>query len=230
MKEDKHFNLNTYFRPIELTNIIEQIANQEYLHEPGNSKMIICNKELQMCFFRWNLFVPDLYALCKEHVYVVDPEKTEEIKNQYINCEMYIDSPKKIIYKDPTSRFWLHPFLNQILNANEHITYTWTALCTMFVNFVNAPNNHIECNENSICSINPQSELVNIFAFQTFHKSQIPAILKQVTLFLGKSNSLSTLCPYLQFDDQMEDVIKFIEYIILSNNNLTPFISQNIHI
>lgn len=226
----KEFSLNTYFRPDTLINCILDIATIHYLYEPGNSEILILNQELQECFNVDKIFVPELYNYCQNHVSKAGKEQQITFQNEYINNEFYVESPHDLIYTDHTSLFWIHPTLNFILNHNKKRTYTWKELCLLFAEFLNTPNDNIECIGNNIFSIKPKSNMASLFKFKFFHKQQMIPILKQATKFLGNKTTLFTFCPYLQFDENIDNFVQFVDYIILANNALTPYISQINHI
>jgi hypothetical protein len=231
IKENKYV-MSLYFKPTELITIVETIAQTNGLYDPGNLDIIILNKDLQLCFNAWSIFKPYLYSHCLSHVNLASDEKINEIRNHALSSEFYLDSPVDIIYNDPTSLFWISPMLNSYIYNNKKIIYTWKELCTQFMQFVTTQHSDFSCLDNNIYCIQKNSILVQIFKFSHFHKSQIPYILKQFTKFLGKSNTLLTLCKKLKLHHvaSKDKVSAFIEHIILNNNALTPYVPSHVYL
>lgn len=223
--------LNLFFRPIELTSLIEDIATKENMYENGNYDIIFLSEELRLCFDRATVYIPNLYSLCLPHVIVVNEIKSSMLKNELIQNEIYVDSPLDIIYSDPSSKFWIpRQLINPYMCENNQIIFTWKELNTYFVKFITSPDSFITQMDNSMFYITEDSVFSQQFKFKHFHYNQIPTILKQVIKFLGKSNNILTLCPDLKFSDigPKDKIVYWIEEIIQQNNNLTPYISSHI--
>jgi hypothetical protein len=222
----KNCQLSTFFRPAQLFEALESIASDNQMYEHGNSDIIKTDQKLYECFKTWTLYKPDLYKYCLPHVNIVN-SKCLELKNKHIYTEFYTESPVDIIFEDPSSLFWVHPLINSVIFKNAKITYTWKECCEKFYEFVKNSEGHIISKHDSLFLINEKSILTSILKFSIFHRSQIPEILKQLTCFLGKSNTLLTLCHNLSFTHLNIDpsLLKFLEEIISNNNNLTPYIN-----
>lgn len=226
-----HEHLDDYFIPEDLINTIKTLSTINY--EIGNSQIIIANDDLQKCFNTKLIFVQDLYTLCLPHVnVVVNPNKLNELINNYVSAEFYIETPLEMLYKDPTASFWIPPHFNQIICNNQKMVYSWKELCTLFHSFVNTPNKHIQRTDESMFKINSNSMLSHEIRFEHFHKSQILTILKQIAKYLGKPSNILTLCPELVFDNasSYNNVINFIENVLFHNNRLMPYVPSYIHI
>jgi hypothetical protein len=226
------YDLNFYFTPDKLINIIENIAEQNNMVEVGNSNLILLNDDMRKCFDSWIIHKPDLYHLCLPHIYTVNTKKVEELQRNTITCEFYVDSFTDIIYEDPTSLFWIHPVINSVVFNMKKLTYSWKELCEVFLDFTTSQNSHIKQLNKSMFYVKPDSPLAHQFQFKHFDKSQIPLILKQITKFLGKSNNLLSLCDNLCFsyNSPLTKVSNFIEDIIQINNNLMPHIPSVVYI
>ena len=231
LKENGHV-ITLYFTPKELitrvTNIIEKTGTSEW----GNNEIIFLNKDLQDVFHTESVFKPILYSLLIYHIDLVDAEKVNELRNFNIDTEFYIGSPLELIYNDPTSTFCVHPIFNTLIYANKKKFYAWKELQLSFLKFISNPNPHFMFVSNNMYTINPNSILANMFKFKQFHTAQIFSILQQVTKFLGKDNTVFTLCNQLKFMNlsAKNNVSDLIENVILNNNNYTPFFSSSIFI
>jgi hypothetical protein len=224
-----HLDFNLYFRPTEIVALIENIAAKENLYGHGNYDVIFLNEELRKCFDTTSVYIPDLYKLCSSHVHTVNDTKSFILKNQLIKDEFYLDSPVNIIYSDPSSKFWIprqliHPYVCE----DNQLVFTWKELCSKFLKFVSNPE--ITQMENSLFELNPNTVLAKQFNFHQFHKNQIPDILKKVVKFLGKSNTVLTLCSDLKFPHvgPHDPVVYWIEELIIRNNNLLPYVPSGI--
>jgi hypothetical protein len=227
------YQFNSFFCPYEIVQAITNIAEANCMIDPGNSNVIIPDQKLFECFNTWNVYKRDLYKHCFPHMTIVKDKKTD-LKHENIYSDFYLDSPLDIIYNDPSSLFWIHPTLNYILCNNQKLSYSWKELYDLFSEFISKPNLHIEQKEESIFYINEKSILKNIFKFNQFHVTQISDILKQSTKFLGKTNTLLSLCNTLHFDhiehefSNFKTLILFLEVIIVNNNNLLPYVESYI--
>jgi hypothetical protein len=69
-------------------------------------------------------------------------------------------------------------------------------------------------------------------SFTFFHADQVPVILKQITKFLGKSNTILTLCSDLHFCDiSLHDTVIFwIEEMITKNYDAMPTQSSYVYL
>jgi c-di-AMP phosphodiesterase-like protein len=196
----------------------------------GNNSVIIPDLRLQHCFQTSVIFINDILNYCREHVIPVTNEKSIELLNEKIYNEMYINVPDDIIYSDPSSIFWLHPDINSIITKNQKIVFTWSELNHIFLDYVTTPNEHFIRKENSIFFIDEKSELRNIFKCQYFHQDQLENIIKQITKFLGKVNSIEKCCPKLKFTKVKisTKIFNFIDQSINNYNRLLPNISAYI--
>lgn len=202
------------------------------MFEFNNDKIIIPDQKLQQSLQSWIIYVPELKNLCLEHIIIIDNEKIPHLINENINNEYYIEIPPEIIYSDPSSMFWLHPDLNYIINNYSELVYSWKDLCDVFVNFCTTNKKHCVRKDDNIFMINPNSELSKFFKFKYFHQDQIEEILKQVTKYLGKTNSLKFCCSNLTFKNlrNKNDAFKFIDLIINNYNKYIPSMSSFIYL
>jgi hypothetical protein len=225
--------LNLFFRPVELTTLIQNYAHQNDMYIKGNSDILILNNELKMCFNTPIVYIPDLYNLCLPHVNVVNESKSFVIKNELIHDEFYADSSTEIIYCDPSSKFWIPRQLSSSCFCNNtQIIFSWKELYENFLKFITSPNSHITQINNSIFFITEKSIFAHQFNFKYFHINQISIILKQMIKFLGKSNTFLTMCPDLKFSEiePQDKIVFWIEDIIQKNNNITPYVSSYVYL
>lgn len=227
----KNHTLNQFFTPNELIATLEQIAMLNYMYSPGNSDIIVLDDDLSHCFGSEIIHKKDLYSLCLPYVTRVHSSKALSLKNATIANEFYVDPCTELVTQDPSSLFWMHPLFTPFIKGNRRPIYSWNELCALFLDFaLNTPTQITKINE-TMFSINPDSDLTHHFKFTYFHQSQIPDILKEICRFLGKPSNLLTLCRDLKFSNlSPEDpVIHFIEDNI-QNNKMIPFIASSIYI
>jgi hypothetical protein len=230
--KENNYVMNLYFTPEELVQRVTRMMEKNGTYDHGNSEIIFLNKDLQKIFHTESVFKPNLYSLLLDHVDLATVEKVNELRNYNISSEFYINSPVELIYNDPSSLFWIHPLVNTHIYQNRKIVYTWKELQSTFLKFISTPNPHFISSSYNVYTIDPKSILTNLFNFRQFHSSQVFHILQQVTKFLGKSNTIFTLCKQLKFINipVKNNISAILENVILSNNDLTPYISNSIFI
>ena len=224
--------LDTYFCLEDLIYMSNTFFERNYMLDSSNQNIIILDNDLKSILNADIIFKPDFVKYCMPHLNNVE-SIVPELQNENIFNNLYIESPCNIIYNDPSSLFWLHPTLNFMLNKNIKYVYSWKELHALFTKFLKNPNNQIKNHNNSMYSINVDSIFANIFKFKFFHESQISYILKQVTKYLGRTNTLqSILCPQFHINTNPSFVTTFhiLEDIINNNNNCMPIIPNHIYL
>lgn len=219
--------LDTYFTPAQLFDILEEIFYTKYLFDTGNSSLIVLDQNLQDVFETKILYKPKLIEYCLPHIDLVPSKKAFKLRNQKISNEFVINSPIDIIYNDPSSIFWLHPIVKSLL-INKHqqqqqITFTWTDLTKLFLNSCFSNSDHFFNVTKDIVSINPTSPFAKLFKTQYFHIYQCQDILKLVTKFLGRTNTINNICQHLHFTmSKNNPVFEFIDDVINNCHTLSP--------
>ncbi len=216
------YSLKDNFRPIELINIIENIAESHQLYDKQNSDYIIPNKQLYRCLLSMRVSKKKLYKYCLPHVFV-----TEE--NQLHFSLLY---PSKLIYKDPSSLFWVNPSIGSAINPTALLTYTWQSLCSAFISFVSHPDNHLASVNMKKFYLKPDTILTKELKCSVIDTDNIQPILSKFVKFLGKTNTLFTLCEDLTFKDafQLHKLSTFIENIIVFNTDVVPSYLPDFHL
>ncbi len=211
--------------------IVDDAENNQSF-EPGNSEIILTDEDLRKCFNTDVIFVPELYALCLQHINILDDlNQIKQLRDKHTAADVWIDTPYDILHQDSTAQFWLHPHFNAIIGKNYKMSYAWKELCDMFTTYVsNTSNSHFTAINESMFAVNSNSIFTNEIRFKYFHKCQIPTILKQLSKYLGKQSTIITLCPLLMRDDTDVQTAAFIENIIFANNPLLPHISSAVYI
>lgn len=222
--KDYNVALPQYFNPEELYNAIVNIAASNGMIEPGNEKIIVADRRMHECFNAWYIYVPDLFKVCLKHVQPVPHDMSLNLQNDAVYKEIFVEPPENIIYNDSSSLFWLHPDINFAMNKNRAMTYSWNELIMLFENFCLTNRQHFTNLGNSMFQINPMSNLRTLFKFKIFHEKQIEELLKSVTKFLGKTNTVQHCCP--KFNPNISDPSLFavLDFAINHYNKLTPFI------
>ena len=228
--QQNDYMLTLYFRPAELIDAILNIANLKDMYSYGNRDVILLDQELQECFNTTCIYLPKLISYCLCHVNVVDTPKCNQLKNEIIKNELYIDPPINLILNDPTSKFWIpKQFITAYNHHKKKSIYPWKELTGLFFKYISKHENGITQLGGSMFHIQPHCSFADKVQFKYFHTNQVPNILKQITKFLGKSNNLSTLCPDLYFCDVSphDNVIFWIEEIITNHYDTLPIRSSS---
>jgi hypothetical protein len=216
--------LDDYFCPDQLVNVILHQARKKKMFENGNDQIIKLDIELQLCLKTQMLYTPEILEFCQEHITPVSTEMSIKLLNQAIHNELFINVPEKIIFNDPSSLFWLHPDLNKHITLNKKIVFTWKEINDLFYDYITSENNNFIQKNETVFYINEHSELANLFTFKYFHKDQIENILKHVTRFLGKCNTIENCCKNITFSTVNTDIFVFIDTYINNFNKLLPHI------
>lgn len=232
--QQQGYALNLYFRPIELIETIQNIAHFKNMYTYGNQDVIVLDEELQQCFNTTCIYLPKLMSFCLCHVnVVVDSKRCDQLKNEMIKNDFYIEPPVDLILNDPTSKFWIpQQFITAYNQKKKRVNYPWKELMSLFFKFITKYENGINQLGGSMFQIQPNCSFADKVQFKYFHTQQVPTILKQITKFLGKSNNLSTLCSDLYFCDVSphDDVIFWIEDMITMNYDAFPLRSSYVYL
>jgi hypothetical protein len=219
--------LDEFFLPNQLLSVILHLVHKKNMQEVYNENIIVLSDiRLQHCFQSSILYKPNILGYCLPHIDLIANEQTATLMKRMIHNELYVDIPEELIYRDPSSLFWLHPDVNRIITDNKKIVFSWKELNLLFLDFITTNNTHFLRKEDMIFYINENSILSEIFNFKFFHKNQIEDILKQLTRFLGKSNNIKNCCEKLSFKNLKidEKSFSFIDKNINNYNKLLPSI------
>lgn len=223
--EKYHYKFEDYFLPSTLVDTLCQIIENQYMLIEGNSTLVIPDKELQSCFPAWMFLKKDLMYHCADHIIVASQETSTRLQNENIAKDFYVSSPINLLFQDSTSKFWVHPLLNTLLNQNAQVAYSWNDLHFLFLDFCTTNSDHFSRVNENIISIHPDSELFELFRFNYFHLDQCDDILKQAIFFLGRTNTLQKLWKHKTFngisEKEVNEVCSFIDDVINSNHHLS---------
>lgn len=232
--EENNVFLDDYFIPGALFDAVQHIVYDKKMIDPGNSQLIHVNDPmLRQCFGNVESFYKsELKNLVKTHITVLsDNLLCHQLQKNIIKQEIYIETPKDLIYCNPFSKFWVAPELNYLLNkTNQHQTYSWSQLCLMFFDFCLNNDQHVRSVQKDQFKICSNSMLNTLFNFKEFNRYQIPTILEHCTLFLGQTKNLQTCCPMLKLSVQDNNFFNVIEYPILTCNKYLPYLQYSISI
>jgi hypothetical protein len=228
LEEEHHHFLPNYFRPQELIDAVK--LTFYWMSAEKNTQLIICNDAWQSIFHKEIIYEPDLEAHLLYHVDIVPKDVSISLQNNFIHQNLTINPPLDIIYKDASSRFWLHPVINYSLTKNTRLSFSWKNLLNIFTDFCFDDDLYFKRKDEDFIEINPSTTISSIFNFNCFHVNQIEQILKHLTIYLGKYTALSDICPDLKseyvfydflYNDNSDynDIFRFIENSV---NNLTP--------
>jgi hypothetical protein len=228
---NREIELNEYFCPEELLSMIATILISKNTQIDDNKQIINLDEELQTIFDTWIIFLPNLKEYVTPHINVAPPNVIQQLQNENMNEEFYMESPKEILYKDTSSVFWLNPVIDFMLNKSTGNIYSWPHLVLLFTDFCLNNTVFFTRQDEYIISVNPNTPIAKLFHFKYFHIDQCEQILKQITKFLGRKNSILHACPFLRFspyftslvfNNQYENVATFVDDIINNNHSLLP--------
>jgi len=195
------------------------VAETNYMFLKDNSKVIVPDTKLQECLNSWFIFTDEIYTLCLPHITIASDEHSFLLTHKAISENLHLETPIDLIYKDPSSLFWLHPDLNWSMNS-EKIIWSWKELCNRFLDFCTSNTNHFT-RVGLFFFVKKSSPLASILKFEYFHEEQIETILKKLTKFLGKHKNLEN-CSQLKFSCSNKFIFRFIELYINNYNQLLP--------
>ncbi len=139
-------------------------------------------------------FVPDVENHLLAHVITAPADISNDLQNKHMTEEFYINSPVDLLYKDPSSVFWILPFVDFAMNQSTGNVRSWKKLLFMFTKFCLNNTTYFTRVSDSIIRINENTCLTSLFGFKYFHRSQIEHLLKKITKFLGRKNSMVHVC------------------------------------
>ncbi len=126
--DDREINLDKYFRPQELLKHVLNVLKKETQFS-NNNVIVLMDEEQQRVFDSWFIFVPDIILThLLTHVTTASSEIADSLQNKHMIADFYIDSPTDIIYKDPSSVFWLTPVVDFAINESTGNVYSWKKL------------------------------------------------------------------------------------------------------
>lgn len=216
--------MDQYFSPSVLRIVVVDILSN--MVEPGNTNIVNLDEDLQIVFDTWQIYMPNLMQKhILPHVIAAPQEIADEMTNKIMTREFHVETPYNILYKDPTSLFWIHPVIDFMIHKSTGNTKSWKKTVDMFVTFCSNPNFFIRSGD--FVHILPNTPLVNLFAFKFFHVSQIEQILTDMTKFLGRKNGIYQSCPSLKYNYKFSNIASFSKYNniftwiddIVNNNN-----------
>jgi hypothetical protein len=235
---DREIVLDEYFSLDELQ---DQVINVlKHASQYSNSNVIVLmDEEQQMVFDSWYIFVPNIVKdHLLAHVVAAPADISNALQNKHMTDHFYINSPIDLIYKDPSSVFWLFPFVDFAMNQSTGNVYSWNKLLFMFTEFCLNNTNYFTRLSDSIISINENTCLTSLFDFTYFHLSQIDTILKRITKFLGRKNGIVQSCHFIKNNPLFNitstkkhpNVFTFIDDVINNNNNLMHALPSGLYI
>lgn len=235
---DREIYMEKYFRPDEL---LEQVLNilKNSTQFSNNSVIVLNDEELQRVFNTYFIHVPDLIQEnLLPHIVPAPEEISHCLQDKIMTDNFYVTSPVDIIYKDPSSVFWLTPVVDFAINKSTGNVNSWSKLLSVFTEFCTTNNECLTRHGDTILEIRENTFLNDLFDFKFFHISQIETILKSITKFLGRKNGLNQSCPLLKHIsmykqsscNKFTDVLMFIDDVVNNNNNLMPYVPLGLHI
>ena len=236
--EEHQYYLTKYFTPSDLIDIVTDVLSNMTL--AGNSDIIELNDELQIVFDSWVIYLPNLLQEhLMSHIVIAPLEISIQLTNENIANNLYIESPYDILYKDPSSVFWINPIVDFLINKSTGNIYSWKQILNTFTDFCTSNNEFFTRHSDYIISVNENTPLTKLFHFQYFHITQIETILRQITKFLGRQNGIFQSCAYLTYNylfhtvnstSKYTNVFTFIDDIINNNNAYLPLTRLYMHI
>jgi len=211
--------------------LITRILISKNTQIDDNKQIITLDEELQIIFDTWVIFLPNLREYVSHHINVAPQNVIHHLQNESINETFYLEAPKEILYKDASSVFWVNPVIDFMLNKSTGNSYSWQNLVLLFTDFCSNNTIFFTRQDEYIIGVNPNTPIAKLFHFKCFHIDQCESILKQMTKFLGRRNSILHACPFLKFspyftsyvfNNKYENVAMFIDDILNNNHSLLP--------
>jgi hypothetical protein len=236
---EREIDLDEYFSLDELQEKVLMVLKSATQYS-NNDVIVLMEEEQQMVFDSWYIFVPDILKdHLMAHVVAAPNDISSDLQNKHMVENFYIDSPTDLIYKDPSSVFWLPPSIDFAMNQSTGNVYSWNILLFMFTDFCLNNTNYITRHSDNIIGIHNNTFLTSLFDFKYFHLSQIETILKMVTRFLGRKNGITQNCHFIKHNPLFTEassttkhpnVFTFVDDVINNNNNLMPSLPSGIYI
>jgi hypothetical protein len=235
---DREIVMNEYFSLDELQDQVINVLKNATQYS-NSDVIVLVDEELQMVFDSWFIFVPDIVKdHLLAHVIAAPTDISNALQNKHMTENFYIDSPLDLIYKDPSSVFWLLPFVDFAMNQSTGNVYSWNKLLFMFTEFCLNNTTYFTRLSDSIIGINENTFLTSLFDFKYFHLSQIETLLKKITKFLGRKNGIAQSCHFIKHNSLFNitaikkhpNVFTFIDDVINNNNNIMPAVPSILYI
>jgi hypothetical protein len=235
---DREIVLDEYFSLDELQEKVFGVLknSSQYFN---SDVIVLMDEEQQKLFDSWYIFVPDIVKdHLMAHIVAAPDEIAKDLQNKHMTENFYVESPMDIIYKDPSSVFWIPPYIDFAINKSTGNVYSWNRLLFLFTEFCFNNTEYFTRHSNTIIGINENTLLTSVFSFKYFHLSQIETILKKVTKFLGRKNSMIQNCHFIRHtplvnvtsNKNLPNVFTFIDDIINNNNCLMPSLSAGLYL
>jgi hypothetical protein len=223
LKEHKVF-LKKYFTPEELYTSLLNIFESQQMFVCGNKKLITADVKLQKCFNTNVIYICELKSHCQNHIKEIsDPLIYKKLQNKRINKNIIFESSEELIFNDYSSLFWIHPEINFAINQNCKLVFSWNELYQLFLDFCTTNNTYFVQKPDSIIYINSLSSFAKIFKVQCFHRNQIEDVLKTISKYLGKTNTINQYCNHFKTSVTDESVLSLLNIAINNYNKYVPF-------
>lgn len=210
---EHEITLEIFFTFDALSNALNHLFDLRNLAQENNKDIIVLDSPLQLCFQSFMIYKPFLYEACKHLIQRAPPEIETKLKNEKIFKHLSITCPKTIIYKDPTSLFYLYPPINKLMETGQHV-FKWKELSLLFQDFCTSHPEHFS-RQLDFMEVKKDSPWASFLPFHYFHIHQCEAILKRITKYLGRKSFATYSCPNFQkplFPNLMfNEIISLIE-------------------
>jgi hypothetical protein len=222
LKEHKVF-LKKYFTPEELCISLLNIFESRQMFVSGNNKLVKTDVKLQECFNTNVIYIPEFKNYCDDHITEVSNLFTlNKLQNKKIKKNIIFETSEDLIFNDFSSLFWIHPEINFAINQNRKLVYSWNELYQLFLDFCTTNKDYFIQKPDSIIYINPSSSFANIFKIQCFHRNQIEDVLKTISKYLGKTNTINQYCKHFKTSVTDESVLSVLNIAINNYNKYVP--------
>ena len=235
---DREIVLDEYFCLDELKDQVVNVLRKTTQYSYNKDVIILIDEEQQMLFDSWCIYEPDIIKdHLMAHIMAAPNEISNSLQNKHIIENFYIDSPMDLLYKDPSSVFWLPPSIDFAINNSTGNVYSWNRVLFLFTEFCHNTDYFTRISD-TIIEVNENTFLDSLFGFKYFHLSQIETIIKQLTKFLGRKNGIIQSCHFVKNNplfnvkstNKHPNVFTFIDDIINNNNNMKPSSPSGIYI
>lgn len=222
--------LEKYFNADTLCNTLYQLFQSKKIEQPNNKDIVILDNSLQLCFQTFMIYKPHLFETCKHLIQRAPGDIETKLRNDSIYQNLSVNCSPDLIYQDPSSIFHLNPQVRKLMETHQHI-FKWSELIGLLQDFCTTHPEHFS-RQLEIIKVKKNSPWATLLPFKYFHIDQCGAILKSITLYLGRNPFVTYSCSNLQkrlFPNSMfNEVLKFVEDKI--DETIVPPFLPSIHI
>jgi hypothetical protein len=224
--KNNNIKIKKYFILQEIINKLLSSTKTKLMTETNNKNLIILNAELQLCFLRQFLFIPELNECLKKHIEPINNNTTNRLTQKKIYQKFKIKWPKDLIYNDTSSLFIIRPQYFILFPYLPKSIFSWKELVSIFSDIC-FTNRSLFKRVDEETFIIVKTEILFLFGFQYFNINQIEDILINMVIYIGKTKSLITYCKNFHLDQHFYQTVAFIDFLLNLNITKNSFLTLN---